>query len=95
MLINFDFFNKIKTQNQIKEEVNFRSRILKEILLLQQEKIIMKLELKNWLILILLAIIWGSSFMLMRRGMFTLEGEEIFITSFSITGKCENSSDEI
>lgn len=78
MLINFDFFNKVETQNQIKKQVNFRSRILKETLLLQQEKIIMRLELKNWLILILLAIIWGSSFMLMRRGMFTLEGEEIF-----------------
>ena len=38
----------------------------------------MKLELKNWLTLILLAVIWGSSFMLMRRGMFTLEGETIF-----------------
>lgn len=38
----------------------------------------MRLELKNWLILILLSLIWGSSFMLMKRGMFTLDGVEIF-----------------
>jgi len=38
----------------------------------------MKQETKNWLLLILLSIIWGSSFMLMKRGMHSLTGEAIF-----------------
>jgi drug/metabolite transporter (DMT)-like permease len=38
----------------------------------------MKLETKSWLILLLLACVWGSSFILMKRGMHTLEGEIIF-----------------
>lgn len=33
---------------------------------------------KNWIILLLLACVWGSSFILMKRGMFTSEGEVIF-----------------
>jgi drug/metabolite transporter (DMT)-like permease len=35
-------------------------------------------ELKGWLLLLLLAGIWGSSFILMKRGMHTNEGESIF-----------------
>ena len=38
----------------------------------------MKLETKSWLILILLAGVWGSSFILMKRGMHTVDGEAIF-----------------
>lgn len=38
----------------------------------------MKNETKSWLLLILLAIVWGSSFILMKRGMHTVSGEEIF-----------------
>jgi len=38
----------------------------------------MKLETKSWLILILLACIWGSSFILMKRGMQTMSGQAIF-----------------
>lgn len=33
---------------------------------------------KSWLLLILLACIWGSSFILMKLGMFTSEGKAIF-----------------
>ena len=36
-------------------------------------------ELKGWLLLLLLAGIWGSSFILMKRGMHTNEGESIFM----------------
>lgn len=35
-------------------------------------------ETKSWLMLILLACIWGSSFILMKKGMFDAEGNEIF-----------------
>ena len=35
-------------------------------------------ERKNWGLLILLACVWGSSFILMKRGMFTLNNEPIF-----------------
>jgi drug/metabolite transporter (DMT)-like permease len=38
----------------------------------------MKSETKSWLTLVLLACIWGSSFILMKRGMQTLAGEPIF-----------------
>lgn len=38
----------------------------------------MKKETKNWILLLVLACIWGSSFILMKRGMFTLQGESIF-----------------
>lgn len=38
----------------------------------------MKSETKSWLTLVLLACIWGSSFILMKRGMQTLDGEPIF-----------------
>ncbi len=38
----------------------------------------MKNETKSWLLLILLAIVWGSSFILMKRGMHTVSGDEIF-----------------
>jgi drug/metabolite transporter (DMT)-like permease len=39
----------------------------------------MKQELKNWLLLIFLAMVWGSSFILMKRGMFdAVSGERIF-----------------
>jgi drug/metabolite transporter (DMT)-like permease len=38
----------------------------------------MSKELKSWLLLIILAGIWGSSFILMKKGMFTAEGEVIF-----------------
>jgi drug/metabolite transporter (DMT)-like permease len=39
----------------------------------------MKQELKNWLLLIFLATVWGSSFILMKRGMFdAVSGERIF-----------------
>ena len=34
--------------------------------------------LKSWLILILLALIWGSSFILMKKAMYGTEGEIIF-----------------
>lgn len=33
---------------------------------------------KNWGLLLLLACVWGSSFILMKRGMFTLNNEPIF-----------------
>lgn len=35
-------------------------------------------ELKSWLLLFLLAGIWGSSFILMKRGMYTISGDSIF-----------------
>ena len=38
-------------------------------------------EKKNWGLLMLLACVWGSSFILMKRGMFTLNGEPIFSDS--------------
>ncbi len=38
----------------------------------------MKIETKSWLLLILLAIVWGASFILMKRGMHTVSGEAIF-----------------
>lgn len=34
--------------------------------------------MKNWLMLIVLSLVWGSSFILMKKGMFTDEGVEIF-----------------
>jgi drug/metabolite transporter (DMT)-like permease len=33
---------------------------------------------KSWLLLITLACIWGSSFILMKKGMFTEDGGNIF-----------------
>jgi drug/metabolite transporter (DMT)-like permease len=38
----------------------------------------MSKELKSWTLLIILSLIWGSSFILMKRGMFTLDGQAIF-----------------
>ena len=38
----------------------------------------MKQNLKSWLLLLLLACSWGSSFILMKKGMFTSSGEAIF-----------------
>lgn len=38
----------------------------------------MSRDLKSWLLLILLACIWGSSFILMKRGMISLDGSPIF-----------------
>ena len=35
-------------------------------------------DAKNWMLLLILAVIWGSSFILMKRGMFTMNGEAIF-----------------
>jgi len=35
-------------------------------------------ELKNWFFLVLLACIWGSSFILIKRGLYTPEGSELF-----------------
>ena len=35
-------------------------------------------ELKSWGLLLLLAVIWGSSFILMKKGMFTLDQKPIF-----------------
>jgi drug/metabolite transporter (DMT)-like permease len=35
-------------------------------------------DAKNWGLLLILATIWGSSFILMKRGMFTSDGEPIF-----------------
>lgn len=35
-------------------------------------------DTKNWIMLLLLACVWGSSFILMKRGMYTNEGEPIF-----------------
>lgn len=41
----------------------------------------MKEELKNWGMLFLLAIVWGSSFMLMKRGMIDKETQEAIFSS--------------
>ena len=38
----------------------------------------MQKESKSWLLLFLLACIWGSSFILMKRGMYTMDHEVIF-----------------
>lgn len=38
----------------------------------------MSQNLKSWVLLLLLACIWGSSFMLMKKGMFTEDGLKIF-----------------
>lgn len=38
----------------------------------------MSKELKGWVLLVLLAMIWGSSFILMKKGMYTVEGIAIF-----------------
>lgn len=38
----------------------------------------MKSETKSWITLMLLACVWGSSFILMKRGMHTVSGEPIF-----------------
>jgi drug/metabolite transporter (DMT)-like permease len=38
----------------------------------------MSKELKSWLLLLFLACVWGSSFILMKRGMHTHTGEPIF-----------------
>ena len=38
----------------------------------------MSKNLKSWILLILLACIWGSSFILMKKGMFSEDGTEIF-----------------
>ncbi len=35
-------------------------------------------EFKNWILLILLSLIWGSSFILMNKGMYTSNNEKIF-----------------
>ena len=35
-------------------------------------------ELKSWGLLLLLAVIWGSSFILMKKGMFNENGDAIF-----------------
>ena len=37
-----------------------------------------KIEGKYWVLLILLSLIWGSSFILMKRGMYTPSGEVVF-----------------
>ena len=41
----------------------------------------MKSNLKSWSLLILLACIWGSSFILMKKGMYNARGEVIFSSS--------------
>ena len=38
-------------------------------------------EIRSWILLLLLACIWGSSFILMKKGMFTTGGEQIFSSS--------------
>ncbi len=38
----------------------------------------MSKELKSWLLLVLLALVWGSSFILMKKGMYTSDGVDIF-----------------
>jgi len=35
-------------------------------------------EIKGWLLLLMLACVWGSSFILMKKGMFSSDGTEIF-----------------
>jgi len=41
----------------------------------------MKQDTKNWVLLLILSCVWGSSFILMKRGMFTLNGDAIFSDS--------------
>lgn len=41
----------------------------------------MKSNLKSWLLLILLACIWGSSFILMKKGMYNANGDQIFTST--------------
>ena len=41
----------------------------------------MRNDKKNWGLLLLLACVWGSSFILMKRGMFTIANEPIFSDS--------------
>lgn len=41
----------------------------------------MRNDKKNWGLLLLLACVWGSSFILMKRGMFTVNNEPIFSDS--------------
>lgn len=38
----------------------------------------MNATVKNWFLLLLLALIWGSSFILIKRGLFTPDGEALF-----------------
>jgi drug/metabolite transporter (DMT)-like permease len=38
-------------------------------------------EIRSWMLLLLLACIWGSSFILMKRGMFTPAGDQIFTSA--------------
>ena len=38
----------------------------------------MSKDLKNWFLLLLLACIWGSSFILMKKGMYTDSGEVVY-----------------
>lgn len=38
----------------------------------------MKKEFQNWLLLILLSVTWGASFILMKKGMYTSDGAEVF-----------------
>ncbi len=42
---------------------------------------VMTKEIRSWILLLLLACIWGSSFILMKKGMFTTNGEHIFSSS--------------
>ena len=38
----------------------------------------MKIQLKYWTLLILLSVIWGSSFILMKKAMYTSDGYDTF-----------------
>jgi len=38
-------------------------------------------EFKNWFFLVILACIWGSSFILIKRGLYTPEGNELFTST--------------
>ncbi|MCE2682148.1 MAG: DMT family transporter [Cryomorphaceae bacterium] len=38
-------------------------------------------EIRSWILLLLLACIWGSSFILMKKGMFTSSGSQIFTSA--------------
>lgn len=38
-----------------------------------------KVSAKSWVLLVLLAVIWGSSFILMKRGLFSVEGNETLL----------------
>ena len=70
--------------NLFKLKINYKKVLIKAIIFCRKPyfyfiyNIKMKLELKYWLLLIFISIIWGSSFMLMKRGMHTAEGIEIF-----------------